>query len=408
LGIALCAIAPGVQAVQTRHKSRLERIVGFPDYPNTRRGGYSSPPAMDRTLPPGRIKAAPEDFVVEEIPAYAPSGEGEHLFVRFTKTDVTTLDAVRAIARGLGCDPREAGFAGMKDRRAVTTQTVSVHAPRGVRPEELAARALSSPAPGGIVVHEAALHGHKMKPGHLAGNRFAIRVRDVPRDRLAEVEHSLHAIAAQGVANAFGAQRFGREGDNAARALAWLRGEERGPRDPRVQRLLWSSLQSTIFNDVLDARIADGTWASALEGDLLKLRSSGGLFLCSDVQADRERSDAGEVSPTGPIVGARMRWPEGAPAALERRIIARTLGEGFDFAKTRRLGEGTRRALRMWVQDLRWEIESMDPGHGAACVRVYFVLPKGGYATTVLAGVFDTQADAHESLRGDEADSEES
>jgi tRNA pseudouridine13 synthase len=364
---------------------------------------------MNGARPHGRIKAVPEDFVVEEIPAYAPSGEGEHLFVRFTKTDVTTLDAVRAIARTLGCDPREAGFAGMKDRRAVTTQTVSMHAPRGVRAQELAERALSpSPALAGIVVHEATPHGHKMKPGHLAGNRFAIQVRDVPSDRLAEVEGSLQAIAAHGVPNAFGAQRFGREGDNAARALAWLRGQERGPRDPRVQRLLWSALQSTIFNAVLDARRADGTWATALEGDLLKLRSSGGLFLCSDVQTDRQRSEVGEVSPTGPLVGARMRWPEGAPGALERRIVAANLGEDFDLVTTRRLGEGTRRALRMWVQDLRWEVEATDPGHGAACVRVYFVLPKGGYATTVLAGVFDAQGDAHEGPRGNEADSEDS
>jgi tRNA pseudouridine13 synthase len=245
-----------------------------------------------------------------------------------------------------------------------------------------------------------------MKPGHLAGNRFSIAVRGVPADRLADVESSLRAVAADGVPNAFGAQRFGREGDNAARALAWLRGQERGPRDPRVQRLLWSALQSTVFNAVLDARLADGTWATALEGDLLKLRSSGGLFLCSDVQTDRERSSVGEVSPTGPIVGARMRWPEGAPGALEHRITAATLGEDFDLGKTRRLGEGTRRALRMWVQDLRWDIEPADPGHGGACVRVYFVLPKGGYATTVLAAVVDAQGDPHDGPP-DPADSEE-
>ena len=376
---------------------------------------------------PGRIKVQPQDFVVEEIPAYAPSGTGEHVFVRFTKTDRTTLDAVRSIARALGCDAREAGFAGMKDRRAVTTQTLSLHAPRGIPPAELAGRAREL-AVDGIVVHDAAPHGHKMKPGHLAGNRFTIVVRDVPRARVEAASSALARISTEGVPNAFGAQRFGRGGDNVARALAWLRGEAHGPRDPRVQRLLWSSVQSAAFNAVLEARRAAGTWTVPLEGDLLKLRSSGGLFLCAAVQADRERAATGEVSPTGPIVGARMRWPEGAPAELERATVDSILGPAFDLERTRRLGEGSRRALRVWVEDLQWEVveivgpspvpaapashlqpdcvypdrelacdamNEQDPGQGAASIRVHFVLPKGAYATTVLGAAFEL-GDAHE------------
>jgi len=339
---------------------------------------------MANPLPPGRIRERPEDFVVDEIPAYAPSGEGEHVFVRFTKTGVTTFDAVRAIARALSCDAREAGHAGLKDKRAVTTQTISLHAPRGVAPLDLAqrARALSL---DGIAVLDATPHGHKMKPGHLAGNRFALVVRGVPSARLPDVTAALERVRREGVPNAFGAQRFGASGDNAARALAWLSGKERGPREPRMQRFLWSSLQSEVYNRVLDARVKDGTWATPLEGDLLKLRMSGGIFVCTDVQTDRGRAGAGELSPTGPIVGARMTWPEGSPAALERRILAETVGEGFDLGPTRRLGEGSRRALRLWVDDLRWEVAADDPGNEVACMRVYFVLPKGAYATTVLA-----------------------
>ncbi len=327
------------------------------------------------------------------------------------------------IARGLGCDPREAGFAGMKDRRAITTQTVSLHTPRGVQAAELAERARALTVDG-IVVHDAAPHGHKMKAGHLAGNRFTIVVRDVPRHRADVAADALERASKEGVPNAFGAQRFGRAGDNVARALAWLRGDGPGPRDPRVQRLLWSSVQSAAFNAVLDARVRDGTWTTPLEGDLLKLRSSGGLFLCAAVQADRERAATGEVSPTGPIVGARMRWPEGLPAELERATIDQVLGPAFDLERTRRLGEGSRRALRVWVQDLRWEVEpgptaaapashlqrdcvypvralaygamsDDDPRLGAASIRVHFVLPKGAYATTVLGAAFDL-GDAHE------------
>jgi tRNA pseudouridine13 synthase len=341
--------------------------------------------------PHGRIKAKFEDFVVEELPAYEPSGAGEHVFVRITKTDLNTLEAVRRLSRALGCDAREAGFAGMKDRHGVTTQTISLHAPRGVAPQDLASRA-SAVSVEGLVVHAATPHGNKLKPGHLAGNRFSIAVRDVPRDHVGEVEQALQDVTRLGVPNAFGAQRFGRDCDNASRALSWLRGESDGPRDPRMQRLLWSALQSEVFNAVLDARVTDGTWATALEGDLLKLRSSGGLFLCADVQTDRARAETGEVSPTGPIVGTEMRWPEGAPAELERRISSQVLGETFDLTRTRRLGEGTRRALRVWVQDLRWEIADDEPGHGAACIRVYFVLPKGAYATTVLGAVFALDA----------------
>lgn len=370
---------------------------------------------------PGRIKARFEDFVVEELPAYEPSGDGEHVFVRITKTDLTTLEAVRRVARALACDAREAGFAGMKDRHGVTTQTLSMHAPRGVKPADLAARALAMEVDGVSVV-SATPHGNKLKPGHLAGNRFAIAVRGVPLDRVADVGPAFERIAREGVPNAFGAQRFGRprlaeplarevngrapggnnagramheRGDNVSQALAWLRDGGPPPRDSRLQRLLWSSVQSAVFNAVLERRMADGTWASALEGDLLKLRSSGGLFLCVDVQADHARAVTGEVSPTGPMIGEEMRWPEGAPCELERHAAHEILGENFDLARTRRLGEGTRRPLRIWVQDLRWEVENEVPhepnGHGAACVRVYFVLPKGSYATTVLGTVFDLE-----------------
>jgi len=314
------------------------------------------------------------------------------------------------VARALGCEPRAAGFAGMKDRRAVTTQTISLEAPRGVDPNDLAQRALSLSIDG-VVVHAARPHGNKLKPGHLAGNRFAIALRGVAAERVTEVTGALERMARDGVPNAFGAQRFGAAGDNAERALAWLRGQERPPRDPRLQRFLWSSLQSAVFNEVLSERVRDGSWASALEGDLLKLRSSGGLFVCADVQTDRVRAVTGEVSPTGPILGARMRWPEGAAAAIERRVAGTILGDAFDLGKTRSLGEGSRRALRLWIDELRWEVQGEAPdgnrnpvGNATACVRVYFVLPKGAYATTVLGAAVAIDERAAREQTGDAPD----
>jgi tRNA pseudouridine13 synthase len=221
---------------------------------------------MTLDLPAARIKAAPEDFVVEEIPAYAPSGEGEHLYVRFTKRNLTTDIAVRAIANALKANGRDVGVAGMKDKIAVTTQTISLPIPRSDPDFEARAAALDLP---GITIHEARRHGNKLKTGHLVGNRFDIRVRGIARAELEGALAGLARIAREGLPNAYGAQRFGRAGDNADRARRWLTGKDAGPRDPRMKRLWWSSLQSAAFNAVLQARVEDGTWTRPLLGDLL-------------------------------------------------------------------------------------------------------------------------------------------
>jgi tRNA pseudouridine13 synthase len=347
-------------------------------------------------LPRGVIKSSPEDFVVEEVPLYAPSGAGDHLYIRFTKRGLTTDEAVRAMARELGVNARDAGVAGLKDKVGVTTQTISLQPPRGAVDVEARALALAIP---GVIVHEAKRHGNKLRTGHLAGNRFTVTVRGVPRARAAEAIATIERVGREGAPNAFGTQRFGRQGDNAERAQAWIRGEWRGPRDARARRFLWSSLQSAIFNDVLGRRVADGTWTTPLEGDVLQKEDSGGLFLCADVQADRARAERGEVSPTGPMPGVKMRSPTGAPLALETEVTSAWLGHSYDFASVRSFAEGTRRALRVLVREL--SIERIDGAQAnentnqdeetreqASNLRVHFVLPKGAYATTVLSAAF--------------------
>jgi tRNA pseudouridine13 synthase len=331
------------------------------------------------------IRRSPEDFVVEEIPAYPPSGRGEHLFVTFTKRGMTTPDAVRALAQALGADPRGAGFAGMKDRHAVATQTASFPFPLA-RDAATAVAGLSVP---GVTIVSAARHDNKLKPGHLAGNRFAIALAGIPVERVPELVSRLSAIGRSGVPNAFGPQRFGRDGDNPERALAWLAGKERGPRAPREQRLLFSSLQSLLFNRVLERREVAGTWAVVLPGDLAKKHDTGGLFpvpLQGPAFDDaRARAEAGSISATGPMFGAKMRWPEGEPAALEREILAAASSEPLRWEALRHLGEGTRRPLRLFVAEMT--AEARDGGEGStgrAVVVARFVLPKGGYATTVL------------------------
>lgn len=340
-------------------------------------------------LPRGAIKTSPDDFVVEEIPAYEPSGQGEHLFVRFEKTNLTTDAAVRAITRALGVEMRAVGIAGMKDKIARTTQWISIPAPAKDATIEERARAIALP---NVRVLDAKRHGNKLKTGHLRGNRFDLVVRGIDAAAIAGAIERLERAAREGVPNAFGVQRFGKHGDTHEQARAWLTGSARPPRDERLRRLHFSALQAAIFNAVLDARVADGTWNVPLEGDLLKKEDTGGLFLCTDVQTDRERAARGEVCPTGPIVGDRMRQPEGVARALEERI-ATPLLEGVDLHRARVLGEGTRRALRLSVDALS-VAEVMDPsddarGEQGRALRVRFVLPKGAYATTVLSNVFE-------------------
>ena len=330
-------------------------------------------------LPRATFRSRPEDFVVDELPAYRPCGQGEHLYLTFRKVGLTTLDAIGALARALGVDPRGTGFAGMKDRHAVTTQTASFPFPLA-RAVEADVAAIAVP---GVTILEVARHGNKLKPGHLEGNRFTIVLRDLAPADVDVARAALEAAGRAGVPNEFGPQRFGRDGDNPERALAWLAGRERGPRDKRQQRLLFSALQSRWFNQVLARREAEGTWAEILPGDLAKKHDSGGLFPVPldgpDLDDARARGVAGAISPTGPMFGSKMRWPEGAPRAIEDAVMAEGFGDPAKLEAFRHLGEGTRRSLRLEVSGLA--VTPLVDGGG---LTVSFVLPKGGYATTVL------------------------
>lgn len=379
----------------------------------------AAPRANPEALPRAVFRCSPEDFIVDEIPAYTPCGRGEHLFVTFRKTGVTTESAVRSIAHALSVDPRGAGYAGMKDKVAVATQTASFPVPIAHDP----APALAAATLPGIEILSAARHENKLKPGHLIGNRFRIVLRQIEGEAsAATIRERLLEIGRVGVPNAFGPQRFGRDGENPTRFLTWLqsggpRSRERraGPRDKREQRLLFSALQSLLFNRVLEERERDGTWFTVLPGDLAKKNDTGGLFLVPldgpelDDARERARSMVGGISATGPMFGAKMRWPEGAPRDIELRTLkavlderSLTLPEGGSeggskrapittpeevsalFEPLRHLGEGTRRSLRLQVTDLAVEVTE-SAGSCSRALAVSFVLPKGGYATTVLA-----------------------
>lgn len=314
----------------------------------------------------GRARVEPEDFVVDELPAYPPSGEGEHLFVKVEKRNLPTPEAAKLLARHLGLPPGEVSWAGLKDTRAVTTQWLSLPARKAVGLE-----GFSHPQ---LRVLESARHRNKLKGGHLQGNRFRLRVRGVADAGAARA--SFEALARLGVPNAFGEQRFGRAGDNAARGRALLLGQAR-VKDRFERKLLLSAYQSSLFNRLLVARLEAGTLGRVLEGDVLKKHASGGEFVCTDAAVDQPRADAFELSPTGPMFGPEMTQASGAPGEAEAQVLA---DEGLTlagFAAGRGETLGARRHYRVPLGEPSFEQDGAD-------LWLRFTLPKGSYATVVL------------------------
>jgi tRNA pseudouridine13 synthase len=328
----------------------------------------NAPPLLTGDLPGvgGRIRAVPEDFRVDEIPAYSPSGEGPHLYVRFEKRGLDTHRAVAQIAKALDASPRDAGYAGQKDRHAITTQWASI---AGGDRERALALALD-----GIRILEAAHHTNKLRTGHLRGNRFTLRIRDV-RGTVDDARAIFDRLRRVGCPNYFGVQRFGR--DNLARARAWLVEGGRAPRDRFDKKLLVSVLQSALFNAVVAERVTDGLLDDVVLGDLSKKEDTGGLFVATDVDAERPRVKRFEVSATGPMFGSRMRHAEGASHARELRVLAAAGLTEDDLARFAKHGEGTRRVMRVRPEEV--EIAAEGPH-----LVVSFTLPKGAYATVIM------------------------
>ena len=332
-------------------------------------------PSLPLSLPDGPaisglLKDRPEDFRVDEIPAYSPSGAGEHLFVHFEKTGLDTKEAVRRIARALEVEPRDAGFAGLKDRHAITTQWASFH--RGDRAR------LDGAAIDGVRVISAELHENKLRTGHLRGNRFRLRLRGTPEDALPIARERLERLASHGAPNYFGEQRFGRDRDNAVRARAWIVEGGRPPREPFERKLLVSAWQSDLFNQLCAERVRDGSWCSVIDGDLCKKEETGGMFVSAEPEVDRERAARFEISATGPMFGASMRWPEREALRREEETLARAgIADRALLARFAKAGEGTRRPYRVKLGSP--EIEADSEG-----LVLAFDLPSGAYATVVL------------------------
>lgn len=301
------------------------------------------------------MKLHPEDFRVDEVPGFTPTGEGEHLYLRIEKTGAATSELARALARAFAVPEASVGYAGMKDRHAVTTQWFSIHTPLDHPP----GGALPPAELPGVRLLEACRHRRKLRRGELAGNRFRIRLRRVSGETWPA---RLEALRTGGAPNYFGPQRFG--GDNLAAARAWL-GERRRRRLGAFRSGLYLSvLRSFLFNEVLAARVREGTWNRVLPGETT------------------QEGPAGTPRPTGPLWGRGRSAAAAEALAVEQEALAphRDIRDGLEHAGL----EQARRTLVLEAAELGWERDGDE-------LELTFTLPAGGYATAFLAEAFDLQ-----------------
>jgi tRNA pseudouridine13 synthase len=315
----------------------------------------------------GTLRGEPEDFVVEERLGYAPDGGRAHKLLWVEKRATNTLEVARDLAAAAGCHPAEVGFAGMKDRRAVTRQWFSLPADRGHAPA-------AGFAGSGFRVLESHAHSRKLRRGALSGNAFAIRVRDAAGD-LAGLPARLDLLRTEGFPNYFGAQRFGIDGANLGRVEAWLAAGAL-PRGREARAFVLSTARALAFHAVLAARVRNGSWNRLLPGEIVNLAGSASVFAAAEPDADLERRcREGDVGPTGPLAGEGGLAPAGEAAALERAALEGVAPIPARLAAAGLRGE--RRALVARPAALRHRL--MD-----GCLLLEFELARGCYATSLL------------------------
>ena len=315
----------------------------------------------------GNIRSFPEDFVVEEIPRVQPEGEGSHLWLWVEKRSANTDWVAKQIAGVVSCPPRDVGYAGLKDRHAITRQWFSVPATPATQ------KLLENAEIEGVKVLKSRNHARKLKRGTLDGNRFQLRIRQFT-DEEGQTEGRLEKIRASGVPNYFGPQRFGHRGQNVERGFRLL---QQGARIPPNKRSIYiSAIRSYLFNQVLAERVRRGDFNSIIDGDLAMLDGTQSIFPCENPDSDIEdRASRLDIHPTGPMPGEKGTQPTGSAADMEQDVL-NNWPQLIEVLKAQRV-QASRRALRLYPAGLRWKFGDGD-------LVLNFVLPPGAYATTVL------------------------
>jgi tRNA pseudouridine13 synthase len=354
------------------------------------------PPLLTADLPGigGRIKVAPEDFDVEEIPAYEPCGSGEFLYLWLEKRGLGAEHFTRQIAHRLGVAVGQVGTAGLKDRHAVTRQWVSVPVSAEVHLPRLEG--------DGIGILRVSRHGNKLRPGHLRGNRFRVVIREVARD--VDVPNAVAAVLQrlreQGLPNFYGPQRFGHDGETLHLGLALLHdrppplsatGRRPNLRHPFLRKLALSAVQSALFNQYLSRRMTDGLLRRVLAGDVMAKWPLGGMFTAQDVAAEQARLDRREIVSAGPMFGKKTFPAQLEAAAREEKLLAEADISPASFGRFGKLVLGSRRHNLVYLDDLRAELQLEK-------LQLTFTLPAGSYATVLLREFMKTQLDKDEPL----------
>jgi len=316
-----------------------------------------------------RFKAQPEDFLVEEILGFEPSGVGEHCLVWVEKCDLDSNAVGARLADALGLRRRLVSHCGLKDRHAVTRQWFSLHMPGQPSPE---AAALESE---GVNVLRVTRNTRKLRRGIHLGNRFTIRLRDPDFDAKAAAERWA-LIVSEGAPNLFGAQRFGNDGGNLEKALAMFRGEFQA-RDRLLRGLLLSAVRSHLFNAVVAERMARGAWSRVLSGEVFGFADNGTLLLVGNQRGDEaERFVKGMVELTAPLWGNGELHSAGEVRQLEQEVMAR-----FQESTTGLEAAGLRQERRvMRVRPVNPDFVVLEGGD----LQLSFDLPRGTYATSLL------------------------
>ena len=330
-------------------------------------------PAWGGQVSAGRIRRQVEDFQVSEVPLAEACGEGEHSWLHVQKTGSNTQWVASQLASFAGVKSNAVSYAGLKDRHAVTDQWFSVHLPGQPDPD------WASLVDDEFRILSFRRHQRKLKTGALKGNRFVLTVREIDGDK-ADIDRRLGQVAAGGFANYFGPQRFGRGGSNLASAAHMFASRKR--RLPRSKRSIYlSSVRSALFNRVLSARVAEGSWNRLKPGEAIQLDARSACFVAEAIDDELlERLANGELHPTGPMPGDGESLCKGAAAAFETACL-QPYQAWIDSLSAARV-EVARRSLRIMPGALTWQHEADD------CLTVAFYLPAGSYATSLLAEVF--------------------
>ncbi|RXJ67393.1 tRNA pseudouridine(13) synthase TruD [Halarcobacter ebronensis] len=336
------------------------------------------------------FKQTKDDFVVTEVPLYEFSGEGEHLIIKFRKKDLTTWDAVQIFSEQLGCKARDIGYAGLKDKNAMTIQHISI--PKSCEEN------LEKFNHDNIKILETTKHNNKIRVGHLKGNSFFIRLKRVTPLDAKKIEEAVSKIAQFGMPNYFGFQRFGIEGDNYKKGEAIIKGELK-ERDRKLKQMYVNAYQSHLFNSWLSKRIELSKLVDAFEaneiykklnlpldmvksmkkqthpfklmlGDLMSHYPYGKIFYVEDMEAEANKFFEQDRVPTGLLCGKRVKKSEGSAYEIEKEFDEKIFEDG-----ARRFA---------WI--FPSEVES-NYKEDKNWMELSFYLPKGSYATEFISEV---------------------